>query len=60
MNGPDPNKRYRVSEINLNTGAKSTLPENGRVFSGETIMEQGLKCYLKRARTSSVLELEAV
>ena len=60
LNGLDPNKKYRITEINLNNGAKPVFPENGQVFSGETLMEQGLKWYLKRARTSSVLELEAI
>ena len=60
MNGLDPNKKYKVTEINLDTGDKATCPENGQIFSGEALMEQGVKWYLKRAKTSSVLELEEI
>jgi alpha-galactosidase len=60
LNGLDPNKKYKVTEINLNSGAKPQFRENGQVFSGETLMEQGLKWYLKSAKTSSVLELEEI
>lgn len=60
FNGLDPKKKYKLTEINLNVGAKPMFPQNGQVFSGETLMEQGLKWYLKRAKTSSVLELEAI
>ncbi|HEY9256789.1 alpha-galactosidase [Chitinophaga sp.] len=60
FNGLDPNKNYRVTEINLSKDAKPQFPESGRVFSGETLMSQGLKWYMKKIETSSVLELEAI
>jgi alpha-galactosidase len=60
FNGLDPKKNYRVTEINLLKDARPQFPESGKVFSGEALMYQGLKWYMKKIETSSVLELEAL
>ncbi|MGJ7032522.1 alpha-galactosidase [Niabella hirudinis] len=60
LQGLDPKKHYRIKEINLLNDTRPQFPESGQVFSGETLMAQGLKWYLKKSETSSVLELEAM
>lgn len=60
LNGLDPDKLYRVTEINLGGNYKPQFPKNGQVFSGESLMAQGLKWFLKKKEMSSVLELEMV
>ncbi len=42
LQGLDPNKRYRLREINLFPDTKSTQPDNEKVLSGEYLMTTGL------------------
>ncbi len=59
LSGLDPQKRYRITEINLFPGAKSTLPE-GAVYSGDFLMNVGLNPDMNRSRTSVVLSIVAI
>ncbi|ARS39243.1 alpha-galactosidase [Sphingobacteriaceae bacterium GW460-11-11-14-LB5] len=60
LKGLDPQKKYRIREINLLPGSKSKCPDNDQVYTGESLMNSGLKWYLNRSETSSVLALEAI
>ncbi|MDR6782612.1 alpha-galactosidase [Pedobacter africanus] len=42
LQGLDPLKRYRIKEINLLPDARSTFPDDGKVFSGDYLMNIGL------------------
>lgn len=57
--GLDPTKKYRLKEINLFPGTKSTQPDNEKVFSGEYLMNIGLNLAPGRSlpMTSHVYEL---
>jgi alpha-galactosidase len=55
--GLDPQKRYRVREINLPEGKKSRLGVNDQVIDGATLMTDGLVSPLRRAVESAVIEL---
>lgn len=61
LQGLDPARRYRVSEINLMPGAKSDLPANGQTFSGDYLMQVGIvvSSFNAPALTSHVLEMTA-
>lgn len=58
--GLDPQKNYRIKEINLPQNTTPSFKQDGRVFSGESLIQQGLKWFLKRKEQSAVLILEAV
>ncbi|WP_344849945.1 alpha-galactosidase [Pedobacter jeongneungensis] len=60
LNGLDPKKKYKIKEINLRAEAKPQFTEDGQVYSGESLMSSGLKWYLFRSETSSILTLEAI
>ena len=57
--GLDPAKQYRVSEINLYPGTKSTL-EEGKIYSGAFLMNVGLNPDVSARRASVVLQLTQV
>ena len=59
LQGLDPNKKYRLQEINLFPGAKSAQPDNNKVFTGEYLMNIGLNLSPGRAvpLTSFVYEI---
>jgi alpha-galactosidase len=42
LQGLDPRKQYKIQEINLAEGAKATLQDNGKNFSGEYLMTVGI------------------
>ncbi|WP_223833857.1 GH36 C-terminal domain-containing protein [Spirosoma profusum] len=56
MAGLDPAAKYRVSEINLFPGTKSTL-EDGKVYSGTFLMNVGINPNVNARRASVVLQL---
>lgn len=60
LEGLDPKKNYRVEEINLEPGAKSRCPDNGKTFSGDYLMKVGLSASPSAPFTSSIYELNAV
>jgi alpha-galactosidase len=59
LQGLDPQKQYKIEEINLMPDAKSTHPDNGKVFSGDYLMKIGLNLAPGRVApiTSSVFEI---
>ena len=57
--GLDPNRMYRIEEINLMPGAVSTLASNGEVFSGDYLMKVGIEVFGFRPLHSHVIELIA-
>ena len=59
LQGLDPNKQYKVEEINLMPGAKSGLGANGKVYSGDYLMKVGLDVLGLAATQSRVVELTA-
>jgi alpha-galactosidase len=59
LQGLDPDKQYRVKEINLMPGTESALAANGRTFSGDYLMKVGLDVLTANATTSHVVELTA-
>ena len=59
LQGLDPDRMYRVEEINLMPGAKSSLKAHGRVYSGDYLMKIGLDVFGFRPMQSRVIELTA-
>jgi alpha-galactosidase len=61
LQGLDHQKKYRIREINLFPGTKSTQPDNEKVFSGEYLMQVGLNLAPGRANalSSTVFEIIA-
>jgi len=61
LQGLDPAKKYRLKEINLFPGTKSTQPDNDKVLSGDYLMNIGLNLAPGRANalSSNVYELVA-
>ena len=57
LQGLDPRAHYRVEEINLMPGAKSNLPGNGKVYSGDYLMKVGLDALTGKQMNSRVIEL---
>ena len=58
--GLDPDKRYRVEEINLIPGDQSSLESNGQVFSGDFLMKVGIDAFTTNPMNSRVIELTEV
>ena len=59
LQGLDANKRYKVEEINLMPGARSSLKDNGKVYSGDYLMKIGLNLFSTGHLKSHVLEITA-
>lgn len=59
LQGLDPDKMYRVEEINLMPGTTSTLEANGKTFSGDYLMKVGLSVFSCNSTESHVVELTA-
>lgn len=60
LQGLEPQKHYRIREINLYPGARSTNPENEKQYSGEYLMGIGLNIAPRGlALTSNVFEIIA-
>lgn len=57
LQGLDPNKMYRVTEVNLLPGTKSKCPENGKSLSGDFLMKSGIKASSLTQLTSKVFIL---
>ena len=58
MKGLDPQKRYRLRELNVYPGVPSTINSN-KTFTGEFLMNIGYNPDVKADRASVVLELKA-
>ena len=55
--GLDPQKNYRVREVNLSEGATSNLPENDKTIDGATLMRDGITPSCSNEFDSSVIVL---
>ncbi len=60
LDGLDPNKLYKVEEVNLMKGSKSSLSENGKVFSGNYLMTAGLRLFSSQELFSRIVKIEAL
>ena len=59
LQGLDPSRMYKVEEINLMPGRKSSLAAHGKVFSGDYLMKIGLNVLSLSKTRSCVVELMA-
>lgn len=59
LQGLDPNKSYKVEEINLMPDTESTFVANGKVFSGDYLMKVGLDVFGFAQTQSHVIEVTA-
>ena len=59
LQGLDPDKMYRIKEINLMPGTNSSLPNNEKLFSGEFLMNVGLDLFTKQQLNSRIVEITA-
>jgi alpha-galactosidase len=59
LNGLNPNKKYRIKEINLYPGTKSQINPD-KVYSGDFLMKMGINPVIDLQRTSVVLEINEV
>lgn len=59
LQGLDPNKQYKVEEINLMPSVDSKLESNGKIYSGDYLMKVGLNIFGFAAIQSYVVELTA-
>ena len=57
LQGLDQNKKYKVQEINLMPGQKSTLVTDGGTFSGDFLMKIGMNVFSTAHAHSKVIEL---
>jgi alpha-galactosidase len=58
--GLDPNKVYKVEEINKMSGAKSSFSADGKTFSGDYLTKVGLSLPNNNELTSAVIEITEV
>lgn len=58
LQGLNPDRMYRVEEINLMPSA-SSLKDNGKVYSGDYLMKVGLEVFGFASTQSHVIELTA-
>ena len=59
LNGLNPNKKYRIKEINLYNDAKSQI-NSDKVYSGDFLMKVGINPVIDLKRTSVVLEINEI
>jgi len=55
LEGLNPDKNYKINEINVMQ--KSVFNDNGKTFSGEYLMNEGLKVSVERPLSSMILEI---
>jgi len=58
--GLDPNKKYKIVEINKMQGIRSWFPSDGKTFSGDYLIKIGLKLPNNSDLTSAVIEITEV
>jgi len=59
FNGLDAAKKYKISEINIYPGTKSSI-DNSKIYTGDFLMKIGFNPDVNIGRTSVVLKLEAL
>jgi alpha-galactosidase len=57
LKGLDPRKKYKLEEVNLYPGTKSTI-DAGKIYSGDFLMTVGFNPDVKSSRTSVVLQVK--
>ena len=57
LQGLDPNKTYKIDEINTIPGSRSRFFSNGKTFSGDYLMKIGLSLPNNSDLTSAVIEI---
>lgn len=59
LQGLDPSKKYKIEETNLMEGAKATLPDNSKIYSGDYLMTVGINLNIGRTtpQTSNIIEI---
>jgi alpha-galactosidase len=57
--GLDPQKKYRVREVNLVGDASSNLPENDKTLDGATLMRDGVTPTCSKELESAVIIFSA-
>ncbi|MEG1585605.1 MAG: alpha-galactosidase [Bacteroidales bacterium] len=60
MDGLDPLKKYRLTEINKKLQGKSRFVQDGKAISGRFLMTEGLYLPLKREYDSMVIEITEI
>ncbi len=58
--GLDPVKTYKVEEINLMPGGKISVEDSGNTYTGEFLMNVGLRVSSSGAESSVVLEITSI
>ena len=59
LQGLDPDRNYKVEEVNLMPGVSSTLASNGQVYTGDYLMKVGLGVFTINSMSSRVVRLTA-
>ena len=59
LQGLDPDKQYKVEEINLMPSDESKLESNGKIYSGDYLMKVGINVFGFASTQSHVIELSA-
>ncbi|NDV46724.1 alpha-galactosidase [Paludibacter sp. 221] len=59
LQGLDPDKKYKIEEINLIPERKSNMRGNGETFSGDFLMKIGLNVFTTGQTNSRVIEITA-
>lgn len=57
LNGLDPDKKYKITELNVN---KSNFWGNGKVFTGQYLIKEGINPKLEKMYESAVFSIEEV
>ena len=57
LQGLDPKKNYKIEEINLFKGIRTSCSDSGKTFSGDYLMKVGLNVSNNRPITSGVIEI---
>jgi alpha-galactosidase len=58
--GLDPEKSYKVEEINLMPSGKKSFEESGKIYTGDFLMKIGLKVSSPANESSVVLEITEI
>ncbi|RDC57340.1 alpha-galactosidase [Pedobacter chinensis] len=59
FNGLDASKKYKISEVNVYPGAKSSI-DTTKIYNGDFLMKIGFNPDVNQYRTSVVLKIEAL
>lgn len=60
LKGLDPNKKYKVEELNPAKENQPAYKQSGQIYTGDYLMKAGINWYLRETLSSSVLEITAV